>query len=148
MTRGASVTDPRGTVHTLAHTFPVQGPSGLLVAGKHHTEQKCTPSVAEAEVNRNTRRWRALGKVQLLQKVIFPDLRSTRTEITAPVLKAHSTLVHLSDVTWSLPATTICGHQPYQMHEGVKARLSPGSPFLQHQPQKAAFSETQRKSQE
>lgn len=65
------------------------------------------------------RRWRALGKVQLLQKVIFPDLRSTRTEITAPVLKAHSTLVHLSDVTRSLPATTICGHQPYQMHEAM-----------------------------
>ena len=31
MTRGASVTDPRGTVHTLAHTFPVQGPSVSIV---------------------------------------------------------------------------------------------------------------------
>ena len=57
------------------------------------------------------RPWRAFSKVQLLQKVIFPDLRSMLAEITARV--------HLSDVIWSLPATTICGHQPYQMHEAM-----------------------------
>ena len=49
-------------------------------------------------------------RIWLLQNAVFPGSEASS--------ESHSMLLHLSYITWSLPAFTICVHQSYQTHEG------------------------------